>query len=269
MENSFHFKKSFGQNFLKDHNVIDNIIKSADIDKDTLVIEIGPGGGALTKELVPLCGRALLYEIDDRLEENLRNLLKEYDNFDLKICNFLDTDISKDLCEYKYPKLYLVANLPYYITTPIITKFIDDNVLPDKIVIMIQKEVASRFSAKINTKDYGSLTVFLNYYYDVVKLFDVSRNCFVPRPNVDSAVVEMKLKSKRKNVKDIDLFKKVVKDSFRYKRKNIKNNLKDYDLNIIERVLGKYDFDLNCRAENLSLDVFIDIVNEMKTYSNE
>ena len=263
MDNKFNFKKSLGQNFLKDNNVIHNIVDSASIDKDTLVIEIGPGGGAITSKIVPLAGFTILYETDGRLESHLNNLLGQYDNYKLIIGDFLKANLLNDLSKYNYSKVYVVANLPYYITTPIIMKFIDDNMLPDKLIIMVQKEVAFRLSASVNSKDYGSLTVFLNYYYDISKLFDVSKYCFVPKPNVDSAVVCMKLKKHRKFIKDIELFKKIVKDSFKYKRKNLRNNLSSYDLNKINNVLGKYGFDLTCRAENLDLDVFIDIVNEL------
>ena len=262
MNDKFVFRKSLGQNFLKDMNVIQNIVDSANIDKDTLVIEIGPGGGALSKYIVPLSGFSLLYEADSRLESKLKHDLNDFNNYDLFIGDFLKIDLKKYL-NNKFSKLYVVANLPYYITTPIIIKFIDENVLPDKFVIMIQKEVASRLSAKTNTKDYGSLTVFLNYYYDIRKLFDVSRNCFVPKPNVDSSVICMELKKERKKIKDIELFKKIVKDSFRFKRKNIRNNLSNYNLDIITKVLLKYGFDLTCRAENLDLDVFIDIANHL------
>ena len=262
MNDKFVFRKSLGQNFLKDMNVIQNIVDSANIDKDTLVIEIGPGGGALSKYIVPLSGFSLLYEADGRLESKLKYELNDFNNYDLFIGDFLNIDL-KDFLNNKFSKLYVVANLPYYITTPIIIKFIDENVLPDRFVIMIQKEVASRLSAKTNTKDYGSLTVFLNYYYDIRKLFDVSRNCFVPKPNVDSSVICMELKKERKKIKDIELFKKIVKDSFRFKRKNIRNNLSNYNLDIISNVLLKYGFDLTCRAENLDLDVFIDIANHL------
>ena len=124
----------------------------------------------------------------------------------------LKRDLKYDLGKYHYDKLYVVANLPYYITTPIIMKFIDENVLPDRFVIMMQKEVASRISASIGSKDYGSLTVFLDYYYDIKKLFDVSRNCFYPSPNVDSSVICMDLKKNRLVVSDIELFKRIVRD---------------------------------------------------------
>ena len=128
---------------------------------------------------------------------------------------------------------------------------------------MVQKEVALRLSANVGSKDYGSLTVFLNYFYDIKKMFDVSRNCFIPKPNVDSAVISMNLKNDRKMINDVELFKKVVRDSFQFKRKNLKNNLKKYDLNIVEHVLKRHNLDLSCRAENVSLDIFIEIVNNL------
>lgn len=259
----FQFKKSLGQNFLNDKNVINKIVESADIDKDTLVIEIGPGGGAITELMVPRAKNSILYEADGRLEEHLKDLLKDNDNYEIVIGDFLKANVLEDLKRYNYSKLYVVANLPYYITTPIIMKFVEDCVLPDKFVIMVQKEVADRFSAKAGSRDYGSLTVFLNYYYDIKKLFDVSRNCFTPKPNVDSAIVEMKLKDNRLEVLDMDLFNRLVRDSFLHKRKNIRNNLKGYDLEIIESILSKYGYDLSVRAESLELEVFVDMANEL------
>ena len=263
----FQFKKSLGQNFLNDKNVIHKIVESAEIDKDTLVIEVGPGSGALTELMVPKAGRALLYEADGRLEEHLKELLKNYDNYKIRIGDFLEADLKKDLVNYDYKKMYVVANLPYYITTPIIMKFVEECVLPDKMIIMVQKEVAYRLSASVGSRDYGSLTVFLNYYYDIKKLFDVSRNCFVPKPNVDSAIVELKLKNNRLDVKDMNLFNRLVKDSFLYKRKTIRNNLKNYDLTVIENVLIKFGFDLGVRAENLNLEVFVEMANELSKNS--
>lgn len=262
MEN-FKFKKSLGQNFLNDKNVIHKIVEGAEIDKDTMVIEIGPGGGAITKLLVPKSGYSLLYEADSRLEDNLREMLKGNDNYDIVIGDFLKADLKKDLSKYNFSKIYVVANLPYYITTPIIMKFVEECILPQKFVIMVQKEVAYRLSAEVGSRDYGSLTVFLNYYYEISKLFDVSRNCFTPKPNVDSAIVEMKLKDNRLKVIDNELFRTLVRDSFFYKRKTIRNNLKKYDLSIVERVLNKHEFDLSVRAESLSLEVFVEMANEL------
>ena len=259
----FKFKKSLGQNFLQDTNIIHKIVDSANLDKDTLLIEIGPGGGAISRYTVPLCGHALLYEADSRLEDNLNEILKDNNNYSILIGDFLKSNLKEDIKKYNYSKVYVVANLPYYITTPIIMKFIDNDILPDKMVVMVQKEVASRLSASIGSRDYGSLTVFLNYYYDIKKLFDVSRNCFMPKPNVDSAVVCFELKKEREKVLDISLFKKLVRDSFSYKRKTIRNNLKSYDLKIVESVLLKHDFDLGVRAEALALDVFIEMANAL------
>ena len=259
----FQLKKSLGQNFLNDKNVINKIVESADIDKDTLVIEIGPGGGAITELMVPKAGRAMLYEADSRLEEHLNNLLSSNDNYEIVIGDFLKADLVRDLARYSGMKIYVVANLPYYITTPIIMKFVEECVLPQKFVIMVQKEVAYRLSAGVGSRDYGSLTVFLNYYYDIKKLFDVSRNCFTPKPNVDSAIVEMKLKNNRLEVLDMNVFNKLVRDSFSFKRKTLRNNLKGYNLELIERVLEMYGFDLSIRAENLELEVFVDIANEL------
>ena len=259
----FSFKKSLGQNFLQDKNIIHKIVDSAEIDKETLVLEIGPGGGAISQLLVPLSGHSILYEIDKSLEERLNNLLINYDNKEIIIDDFLKRDVKKDISKYSYNNLYVVANLPYYITTPIIMKFIDEDILPEKLVVMIQKEVAERLSADVGSRDYGSLTVFLNYYYDIDILFDVSRNCFIPKPNVDSSVILMKKKENIPNVIDMYLFKKLVRDSFMYKRKNIRNNLKKYDLSLVEEVLNKYGFDLSVRAESLSLEVFVEIANKL------
>lgn len=259
----FQFKKSLGQNFLNDKNVIHKIVESAEVDKDTLVVEIGPGGGALTELMVPKAGWALLYEADGRLEGHLKELLSVNDNVEIRIGDFLEADLESDLAKYNYEKMYVVANLPYYITTPIIMKFVEERVMPEKFVIMVQKEVAYRLAASVGSRDYGSLTVFLNYYYDIKKLFDVSRNCFTPKPNVDSAIVEMKLKNNRLDVVDMDLFKALVRDSFLYKRKTIRNNLKGYDLEVIEKVLKRYGFDLSVRAENLKLEIFVEMANEL------
>lgn len=259
----FEFKKSLGQNFLQDENIIHKIVDSANLDKETLVIEIGPGGGAITKLLVPQSKMALLYEADTRLEAPLNKLLKNNDNYQIILGDFLKTNLAHDLQFYNYSKLSVVANLPYYITTPIIMKFIDENILPDQMIIMVQKEVASRLAATTGSRDYSSLTVLLNYYYHIEKLFDVSRNCFIPKPNVESTVVRMRLKEKLLPISDYDLFKKIVRDSFLHKRKTLRNNLKQYDLQIIEEVLKKYNFNLNTRAEALKLEIFIDLTNQL------
>ena len=169
----------------------------------------------------------------------------------------------EDIKKYNYKKLYVVANLPYYITTPIIVKFIEDQVPVDKIVVMVQKEVGDRFKAQPNTKDYNSLSIYLNYYFDVKKVLDVSKNVFIPKPNVDSIVVEFVKKTNKYEIKDEKLFFNLVKDSFTQKRKTLRNNLKKYNLEKIEQVLNKYNLDLTKRAEQIPIEVFVDIANNL------
>ena len=156
----------------------------------------------------------------------------------------------------------VVANLPYYITTPIITKFIDEKVDVEKIIVMIQNEVADRFSAVPGTKSYNSLTIFLNYYFNIKKAFVVSRNVFYPRPNVDSAVVVFSKKNKNLEVQNEEFFFKLVKDAFVQKRKTLKNNLKGYDLDKINNTLKKFNKDTSFRAENITIEEFAAISNE-------
>ena len=258
---NFDFKKSFGQNFLHDENIIDKIIKYSEIDKDTLVIEIGPGAGALSKKTIPLSGYSVLYEIDTRLKEILDDVLNGNDNYEIIFNDVLKQNIKDDISRFDYKKVYVVANLPYYITTPIITKVIDE-ISPDKIVIMIQEEVADRLSAKVGSRDYGMITVLLGSRYDIKKLFRVGRNCFKPAPNVDSAVISLD-KHNKYEIKDMELFDKFIKDAFKYKRKNLRNNLKGYDFDKIEKILNNNNFSLSDRAEMIPVSLFIDIVNEL------
>ena len=262
MEN-FKFKKSFGQNFIKDQNVIHNIVDKTKIENCSLVIEVGPGSGVLTKELAKVAKRVISYEIDTRLEETLDENLKDFNNIQIIYDDFLNRDIKKDINDYKYENIYFVANIPYYITTPIIIKLIESKIDFKGITIMIQKEVAYRFSANPKTKDYGSITVFLNYYFDIHKLMFVSRNAFVPKPNVDSEVISLVKKEKRRVANNEELFFQLVRDAFKFKRKNIRNNLKNYDLVIVEEVLKKHNKDLTARAEELELDVFIDLADAL------
>ena len=260
---NFNLKKMFGQNFIIDENIISNIITKSQIDKDTLVIEIGPGAGSLTYALSKHAKNVLCYEIDTTLKELLSDNLSDCDNVEIIFKDFLKANVFEDIKKYDYKKLYVVANLPYYITTPIIIKFIEDEIPVDKLVVMVQKEVGDRFKATPNTKDYNSLSIYLNYYFDVKKILDVSKNVFIPKPNVDSIVVEFSKKENLYELKDKKVFFKLVRDSFTQKRKTLKNNLKGYDLDKIEEVLNKYNFDLSVRAEQLPIEVFVDIANAL------
>ena len=262
-DNAFGFKKKFGQNFIIDVNVINSIVDKSEIDKETLVIEIGPGAGSLTYGLATKAKNVLCYEIDTTLKDILNSNLSDFSNVDVIYEDFLKVDVNNELKKYDYDKLYVVANLPYYITTPIILKLIEDKIPVDKIVVMVQKEVGDRFKAKPGTKDYGSLSIFLKYYFEVNKILDVSRNVFMPKPNVDSIVVEFKKVNSKIDVKNEELFFKIVKESFTQKRKTLRNNLKGYDLEKINEVLAKHGYDLSVRAEQLTIEVFADIANSL------
>lgn len=257
----FKHKKSLGQNFLKDDNVLNKIVNTISLQPEDLVIEIGPGQGALTKKLVQKNVNLVCYEVDERTKPYLGKLC----NSKTKIIfnDFMKADIKEDIDNIKYNNLYIIANLPYYITTPIIKKIILDKLPVKSMILMMQKEVAERFSSNINSKEYGSITLYLNYYFKINKLFDVSRNSFDPIPNVDSSVVEFDVKTNKVLVENEELFFNIINDAFRQKRKNLKNNLKNYDLEKIATVLKSYGLNLQNRAENLSINVFADIANSL------
>ena len=258
---NFNFKKKFGQNFIVDENIINNIINKSNIDKETLVIEIGPGAGSLTSELGKVAKNVIAYEIDKTLKPILEKNIQS--NTEIIYEDFLKRNVLEDIKKYNYQKIYVVANLPYYITTPIIIKLIEDKLNIDKIVVMVQKEVGDRFKAKPNTKEYNSLSIFLNYYYTVEKLLDVSKNVFIPKPNVDSIVISLTKKEDKIKVNNEKLFFKLVRDSFKQKRKTLKNNLKGYNLKKIEEVLKKHNLDLTVRAETLPIEIFAEIANNL------
>lgn len=257
------FKKKFGQNFLKDINVVKKIVRSAEIDGKSLVIEVGPGGGIMTRELSMVADNVLAYEIDEDLKEEHAKRLGDRDNITILFQDFLESDIVKDVEKYDYDKLYFVSNVPYYITTPIILKLIESGLSFEKIVMMVQKEVGDRFSTKSGNKEYGSITVLLNYFYNIKKEFFVSRKQFVPEPNVDSVIISFSEKSDKLPLNNFKFFEKLVRDSFQYKRKTLRNNLKGYDLDKVCKVLEKYGKDLNVRAEALDVEVFVEIANEL------
>ena len=241
---NFKFKKKYGQNFLIDSNITNKIANVIKDKTNSLVIEIGCGDGRLTKQLCNYYDKVLCYEIDEEVIPYLKDNLKTFNNYNVILGDFLKRDVNSDIKSFKYDKLYVVANLPYYITTPIIEKIISSNINPDILVFMVQKEVGDRLSAKVGTKEYSSLYV-------------------------DSVVVSFKKKDKMLEVYDEKLFFKLVRDSFKFKRKNIRNNLKEYNLEVIEKVLNKYNYDLNVRAEAISVDIFVDIANNLVLYEKE
>ena len=254
----FRFKKSLGQNFLRDKNILNKIINSSNISSNSLIIEIGPGDGALTEYLVNTGNNVLAFEIDQRLKDSLELLMAKFSKLDVVFKDFLSVDINKYLKKYSYEKLYVIANIPYYITTPIITKVIDE-INPDIFCIMIQKEVGDRLIAKPNSRNYGSLSVYAQFRYNISKVCDVSKNSFFPKPDVDSVVLRFEKKLLNYDIDDTDLFFNFIKDAFKHKRKNLKNNLYKYDLVKIEKFLKTINKDLTYRAEQISIEEFVNL----------
>ena len=257
---NFKFKKRYGQNFLKDDKTLNEIISNITVKPKSLIIEIGPGHGALTKKLVLLDADILAFEIDLEAKEELDKIKSSR----LKVIykDFLSVNLSDYVKDYE--NIYVVANIPYYITTPIIEKIINSNIKVGEMVLMVQKEVADRFAAKCATNEYGYFTVYLNYYYDVKKICNVPKECFYPQPKVDSAIIKLTKKSSNEFINPKDLFA-FVKQCFKFKRKNLKNNLSNYNLSTISEVLKKYNHDLTNRAEDLTLIEFIDIYKNLKS----
>lgn len=256
----FRHKKSLGQNFLNDKNILNKILVGTCIDPNSLIIEIGPGSGALTEKLIETNNNVLAFEIDTRLDIYLNKLEEKYSNFRVIYTDFLKANINEYLSKYEYSKLYVVANIPYYITSAIINKVID-KLRPDCFTIMIQKEVGSRLMAKPNTRDYNSLSLYCQFYYDISKICDVSKNCFIPKPDVDSVVLKFNKNDNKFKVADENEFFSLVKSAFKQKRKNLRNNLKQYDLNKIDTFLNSICKNLSYRAEQLSLDEFVSLYN--------
>ena len=259
----FKFKKKFGQNFLKDINIVKKIVRCADISDNSLTIEVGPGAGIMTKELASVSNNVIAYEIDNELKDKLNDNLGEFSNINILFKDFLESNIKEDINNYSYDNLYFVSNVPYYITTPIIIKLIESELHFKRIVMMVQKEVGDRFSSIPGSKQYGSISVFLNYFFEVKKEFLVSRKQFIPEPNVDSVIISFTEKDNKLELNNFKHFERLVKDSFQFKRKTIRNNLKNYDLDIIDKVLNKFGYDLSVRAEMLSYDIFVSISNEL------
>ncbi len=255
MNDKFDYKKSLGQNFLIDNNIINNIIKSIDAKTDDLIIEVGPGEGAITSKLCNFNCKVYSFEIDKRLMNKLLKI--ENENIKVIFEDFLKIDLNKFLQEKKYSSVIYIGNLPYYITTPIITKIINEG-NPEEMIIMVQKEVGNRFMAKPSTREYSSISVYLQYYFDISKVCLVSKNCFYPVPKVDSIVIKMK-KIKRDSSIDINKFNELIRAAFQYKRKNLNNNLKKYNLLTIEKYLITKGKSLKNRAEELTIDEFVEL----------
>ena len=261
----FTFKKSFGQNFLTDTNILQKIVDTAEIDKNVNVIEIGPGIGALTEFLAENAAEVMAFEIDERLVPILEDTLRDYDNIKVINEDVLKADLQTRVKEFKNPNLPIkvVANLPYYITTPILMHLIESKIPFAEFVVMMQKEVADRISAEPNTKAYGSLSIAVQYYMTAKVAFVVPRTVFVPAPNVDSAILKMTRREQPLvEVKDEDFFFRVSKISFVHRRKTLWNNLtshfgKSEEVKAkLEQALENANIKPSIRGEALSITDF-------------
>lgn len=271
-EYGFAFSKSLGQNFLIDKNIIDKICDGAEIKESDQIIEIGPGIGTLTQELCKRAKRVVAIEIDKNLFPILNDNLSNYDNFHLVEGDVLKIDLNALISEHfdDDGEVKVVANLPYYITTPIIMKLLEEKIRVSKIVVMVQKEVALRMKAKPGSKDYGALSIAVQYYSKPQIIVNVPKNVFMPRPNVDSAVIMLDVYEKPiVKVQDENLLFKVVKAAFGKRRKTLVNALSTSQLGIDKEdlisILNRCNIDVKARAESLSLDEFAKISNSISS----
>ncbi len=252
-------KQSLGQNFLIDENIVKNIVRDLDVTNDDVVIEIGPGTGALTGHLLDRARQLIVVEIDGRVIDDLRRRF-ELSGIIILHEDFLDIDLAHWREQFG-AKLRIVGNIPYHLTSPILFKVFDESPAVHDITIMIQREVAQRIVAGPRTKDYGILSVFSQFYGSPKLLFNVSPNCFYPKPKVVSSVVRIELRDRLPESIDDALFRTVVKTSFGKRRKTLRNSLKflPYDENAVERVIATNDFPMEKRPEDLSVEEFVQL----------
>ncbi|MBM7870633.1 16S rRNA (adenine1518-N6/adenine1519-N6)-dimethyltransferase [Clostridium pascui] len=261
---NFKFSKSLGQNFLIDDQVLRDIVTGAEVNSDDFIIEIGPGVGTLTKELLQVAKKVCAIELDKDLIPILNEELREFENFQLINKDALKINFDEIIGEEKSVKL--VANLPYYVTTPIIAKLLTEGYKFKSLTIMIQKEVAERIDAKPSTKEYGALSLLVQYYCDTELVRKVSPASFIPRPKVDSSVIKLsKLESPRVKVEDEKLFFKIIRASFNMRRKTLWNALKSLGLSkdLLENALKECDVDPKRRGETLSIYEFANLSNSI------
>ena len=268
----FTFKKSFGQNFLTDTNILQKIVDTAEIDKHVNVIEIGPGIGALTEFLAENAAEVMAFEIDERLMPILADTLQEFENVKIINEDILKSDLQARIKEFSNPELPIkvVANLPYYITTPILIHLIESRIPFSEFVVMMQREVADRISAQPNSKSYGSLSIAVQYYMTAKVAFIVPRTVFVPAPNVDSAILKMVRRDQPAvGVKDEAFFFKVSKASFTHRRKTLWNNLTSYFgksnevKTKLESALDNAELSPSVRGEALNLQEFARLADSL------
>lgn len=264
--NNFKFKKQFGQNFISDTNLLASIVALAGVDKSSTVVEIGPGAGTLTREISKQAGKVVAFEIDRSLKDVLSETLRGVENTEVRFQDFEKVDLGaleEELGEYT-----VIANLPYYITTPLIARFLDEGKRIKSLVVMVQEEVADRLCAKEDTPEYGSITASIAVVAEAKVVKRVNRNMFYPRPNVDSAVVKIDFIPNRIPVKSRKAYRDSVRCAFLNRRKTLENNVVNYfkvDRPTAQEILKKADVPDKARGETLSpvaLAKFSDVVYE-------
>lgn len=267
-KHGFRFSKSLGQNFLIDDNIIDKIVEGANAGTNDKIIEVGPGIGTLTRALASKSEKVLVVEIDKSLIPILEDTLSDFDNIKVVNEDIIKADV-KTLIDQNLDggPVKLVANLPYYITTPIIMRFLEESINVSDIVVMVQKEVAERMNAKPGKKDFGALSVAVQYYCDTEIVAKVPRHLFVPQPNVDSIVIALRVRPEKKyKVDNEELFFKAVKAAFGQRRKTLLNSLTSMgilDKSKISEVLLESNIDEKRRGETLSLEEFASLANNI------
>ena len=273
-KHNFKFSKSLGQNFLIDTNVIDRILEGARVQEGDYVIEVGPGIGTLTKEMGRTAEKVVAIEIDKTLIPILEETLSDFPNIEVVNQDILKVDV-QELVKAKLNggPVKLIANLPYYITTPIVMKFLEEDIPVTDIVVMVQKEVADRMNAQPNSKDYGALSVAVQYYCDTEIVAKAPRHMFMPQPNVDSTVIGLHVREEKKyNVDNEEVFFKTVKASFGQRRKTLLNSLGGLGFlnkDEIRTALQEANIDEKRRGETLSIEEFASLSNAVNKIYNE
>ena len=261
----FKFNKKFGQHFIFDSNLLNAIVSDAGVDKNTTVIEIGTGAGTLTRAIASKAKRVISFEIDRELKPFLEDIFKPYDNIEVRFQDIMKVDL-KSFEDDINEKYVMIANLPYYITTPIIFKFLEEANNLTAMYIMVQLEVAERLTAKAGTSEYGAITPDIEIIGEARISRKVSRNMFMPKPNVDSAIVEIKLNKNKYEIADVSLVKKVITASFQMRRKTLTNNLKmafGKDVQFWAELLEGLGFSKTVRGETLSALDFVNLANKI------
>lgn len=267
-QHNFRFNKRYGQNFLTDENLLNSIVDKSGAGTDDFVLEIGAGAGTLTRVIASKTKKVFAYEIDKNLQPVLKDTLQGIDNVEVVFGDVMKIP-TEDIEANIGGNYYIIANLPYYITTPIIMKFFEQAKFCKGITVMVQKEVAERLCAQPNTPEYGSITPAIQAFADSQIILNVNRRLFYPSPNVDSAVVKITFVGNRYDIEDRELFNKVVRTAFLSRRKTLVNNLiQGFSLkrDQAEQVLRQLNIDINCRGESLSSQDFAKISKIIKDF---